>query len=287
MPEILVISGKGGTGKTTITASLAVLAGKAVLADCDVDAADLHLVLNPVIKERHVFFGNPKARINRDKCLSCGQCQQNCRFEAIEELQVNSMHCEGCGVCSFICPAGAIEMVPHQAGEYYVSETEYGPMVHAALGLAEENSGKLVAKVKQLAGRVAAEAGIELRLTDGPPGIGCPVLAALADTDHVLVVVEPSVSGLHDAERVFQLCRKFETPVSVCINKFDLDSEAREQIEAVCSQHNVPVLGRVPFDRVVVEAVAQGQPLVSYRPNSIAAKAVASLWERLRQLLNR
>jgi MinD superfamily P-loop ATPase len=210
MKQITVISGKGGTGKTTILASLAALVKRAVLVDADVDAADLHLLLKPQVRRREPFVASQVALIDPEKCDPCGKCAEACRFEAIRDLQVDPISCEGCGVCFHVCPRGAILMKEVQSGEWFISQTRYGPMVHAKLGVAQENSGKLVTLVRKEAQRIAREGGYPLILIDGPPGIGCPVIASLGGVDAVLVVTEPSLSGIHDLERVLGVSRHFQ-----------------------------------------------------------------------------
>jgi len=240
--ELVVISGKGGTGKTSLTASFAVLAGNAVLADCDVDAADLHLLLAPRVKERHEFRSGNEAAIRMEECAGCGICREDCRFDAIFTKRsangrpifaVDPLSCEGCGVCVRFCPVGAIDFPERVCGEWMVSETRCGPMVHARLGLAAENSGKLVAVVRREAQRLAEETGSGLIITDGPPGIGCPVISSLTGATRALVVTEPTVSGGHDLERVLVLTGHFSIPAAVCVNKWDINPEMTERIEEI------------------------------------------------------
>lgn len=285
MQELLVISGKGGTGKTSLVAAFAVLARDKVLVDCDVDAADLHLLLHPQEQSANEFWGNPKAFINPEGCNGCGLCQESCRFEAITDYRVNSLLCEGCGVCSRLCPAGAIEMRSHLAGYWYISHTSYGPMVHAQLGIAEDNSGKLVTVVRQAARKLARECGLNLIIIDGPPGIGCPVIASLTGVSLALVVTEPTVAGHHDLERIMQLARHFRVQVAVCINKFDLAPEKSQEIEEYCQAQGVEVISKIPFDEEVTRAISKGEPLV-LRSRTEAARAVKSLWEKLRERMD-
>lgn len=285
MQELLVISGKGGTGKTSLAAAFAVLARDKVLVDCDVDAADLHLLLHPQEQSANEFWGNPKAFINSESCNGCGLCQEACRFEAIKDYRVNPLFCEGCGICSRLCPAGAIEMRSHLAGYWYISQTSYGPMVHAQLGIAEDNSGKLVTVVRQAARKLARECGLNLVIIDGPPGIGCSVIASLTGVSLALVVTEPTVAGHHDLERIMQLARHFRVPVEVCINKFDLAPGKSREIEEYCQAQGVEVISKIPFDEEVTRAISRGEPLV-LRSRTAAARAVKSLWEKLRERMD-
>ncbi|MCF6096905.1 ATP-binding protein [Thermovorax subterraneus] len=279
MKEIVVLSGKGGTGKTTVTASLAALAKNAVLADCDVDAADLYLLLKPEIKETFEFWGSQKAKINENKCEECGKCEDVCRFGAIENFKVNPIFCEGCRVCYNICPRKAIDMVDTLSGHWYISDTKYGPMVHARLGIAEENSGKLVSVVKKAAREIAERGRYEYIITDGPPGIGCPVISSLSGADMALIVTEPTAAGLHDLERVLKLAENFKVAIKVVINKFDLAQEKSKEIEQYCISKGIEVIGKIPFDEEIVRAVSKGVPPVEYSsgPAAEALKNVAVL----------
>ena len=279
MKEIVVLSGKGGTGKTTVTASLAALAKNAVLADCDVDAADLYLLLKPEIKETFEFWGSQKAKINENKCKECGKCEEVCRFGAIENFKVNAILCEGCRVCCNLCPQKAIDMVETLSGHWYISDTKYGPMVHASLGIAEENSGRLVSVVKKTAREIAERERYEYIITDGPPGIGCPVISSLAGADMALIVTEPTAAGLHDLERVLKLAENFKVAIKVVINKFDLAQEKSKEIEQYCINKGIEVIGKIPFDEEIVRAVSKGVPPVEYSsgPAAEVLKNVAIL----------
>jgi len=282
MKQIVVISGKGGTGKTVLTASFASLADNKVMVDCDVDAADLHLLLKPEIKERYEFRSGVTARIDKDICEECGECISVCRFDAIrEDFTVDPVSCEGCAVCSRICPAGAIFMEENISGEWYISETRYGPLVHARLGIAEENSGKLVAKVRGIAKDIADKGGKDYVIVDGPPGIGCPVIAALTGADLALIVTEPTISGMHDMERVTQVSRHFGIPTKLVINKYDLNPGNSETIKQICEQHGVEVIAQLPFSRSVAESIVEGIPLVEFSGNGISHD-IAQLWERIK-----
>jgi len=283
--ELVVLSGKGGTGKTSICASLAVLTANKVLADCDVDAANLHLVLEETkLNTSSPFYGLPKARIEETRCLACGLCAHLCRFNAVRGTRISSTDCEGCAVCYHACPVGAIELPPRQAGEIYFSQTKYGPLVHAALGVAEDNSGKLVTAVRQQARRIAEAENRELIITDGPPGTGCPVISCLSGADLVLIVTEPTRSGLHDLERVLELAAFFQVKAAVCTNKWDLNPEITEKIEALCRQHNVSFTCRLPYDPQVAEAVCNARPAVQYCSGE-TVEGIVSLWDGLRTLL--
>lgn len=284
MKELVVLSGKGGTGKTSIVASFAALAQSKVIADCDVDAADLHLVLSPTVKETSEFWAGKTAAVDRERCTQCRLCQELCRFKAIHDFTVDPLSCEGCGLCYQVCPAEAIRMEDNLAGHWFISETRYGPLVHARLGIAQDNTGRLVAAVRQAALKVAAEHGFNLLLTDGPPGIGCPVISSLAGANLALLVTEPTLSGRHGLERVLGVCRHFGVPALVCINKFDLNEENSCHIEERCYAAGIPVAARIPFDNAVTEALVRGVPVVEYS-NGSACRHMAALWGRVRQAL--
>ena len=286
MKELVIISGKGGTGKTTLMAAFASLARKNVLCDADVDAADLHLITSPEIKERHDFQGGRTAIINQEKCTQCGTCLDLCRWHAIhDDFEVDSIECEGCGVCVYFCPEKAIDFPLNTCGEWFISETTFGPMVHARLGIAEENSGKLVSLVRQKAKELAEEKNLGLILTDGPPGVGCPVIAAIGGASRVLIVTEPTVSGKHDMERVVKLSDHFNVPAMVCVNKFDLNLEQSQAIEDFAKERNVSVLGRIPFDPVFTKSMIQGQTIFEYNGESEAGQAVKQIWEEILKTL--
>jgi len=286
LQELVIISGKGGTGKTSVAASFAALAaGRAVLADCDVDAADLHLVLAPRIIESTDFKSGHEAVIRREKCTACGLCAELCRFGAVKlspnnQYRVDPVACEGCGVCVRFCPAGAIAFPERLCGEWMVSGTRCGPMVHACLGAAAENSGKLVSIVRREARRIAEEKGLPLIVTDGPPGIGCPVIAAVTGASQVLVVTEPTVSGEHDLERVLTLARHFEIPTAVCVNKWDINPEMTERIEKKAEAAGARVAGRIRYDRMVTTAQIQAKAVVE--TDAPSAEDIRSVWENLK-----
>jgi len=282
MKQIVVISGKGGTGKTVLTASFAALAKKKVMADCDVDAADLHLLLHPQIKERHEFKGGFKAVIDEEKCTECGKCVEVCRFSAITDhpITIEPISCEGCGVCSQICPEGAIRMEENICGEWYISDTKYGPMIHAKLGIAEENSGKLVTVVRQNAKSIAEKNNLGLVIVDGPPGIGCPVIASLSGIDLALIVTEPTLSGIHDMERVVGVAKHFGVKSACAINKYDINLEKSTEIEKWCRSEGVPVVGKIPYEPAIIKAVVQTMPPVEYSNNS-ASEEIENIWTQL------
>jgi MinD superfamily P-loop ATPase len=287
MKELIIISGKGGTGKTSLMAALAYLAENKVLCDADVDAADLHLVTAPDILEKHDFQGGNKAVINKDKCTECGLCIDLCRWEAISDtFEVDSIECEGCGVCVYFCPEKAIDFPLHTCGEWYISATRFGPLVHARLGIAEENSGRLVALVRKEAKKLAEEKELDLILTDGPPGIGCPVIASIGEADAVLIVTEPSVSGKHDMQRVAQLANHFKVPAFLCVNKFDLNKDMSDEIEKFARGKGLTCLGYIPFDQIMTKAMVQGQTIFEYDSNSSSAQAIRKLWGSLLKRLN-
>jgi len=284
MKEVVVLSGKGGTGKTIIVGSLAALAERKVLADCDVDAADLHLLLSPLERERNEFWSGQVACIDPDRCNECGLCEELCRFHAIKDFRVDEVSCEGCGLCRHVCPTEAITMRDNMAGYWFISDTKYGPLVHARLGIAQENSGKLVAVVRQQARKVAEEQALDYIISDGPPGIGCPVISSLSGAALALLVTEPTLSGMHDLERVLGVCRHFGVPAAVCINKHDLNEENSRQIESQCLSQGVTVVGKVPFDNVVTESIVHGVPIVEYTNGSIS-REMERTWNTLRTML--
>ena len=282
MKEIVIISGKGGTGKTSIIAAFASLAEEKVLCDADVDAADLHLIMDPEIKERHDFESGHTAIINQDECTQCGLCRDLCRWDAISEnFVVDSIECEGCGVCCYFCPEKAIDFPLNTCGEWCLSETRFGPMAHARLDIAEDNSGKLVTLIRQEGKKLAEEKNLDL--PDGPPGIGCPVIASIGGATAVLIVAEPTVSGRHDMERVAKLAAFFKIPAMMCVNKFDLNPGEGEAIEAFARERNVGVIGRVPFDTAFTRAMVQGKTIVEFDGRSEGCKAVKHIWENLTQ----
>ncbi len=297
MKELVVISGKGGTGKTSFVASFAALAEKVALADCDVDASDLHLVLDPAILCRENFSGGKRAKIRNELCTACGKCAQVCRFNAVHSdrgnngkekktFRVDPIACEGCGVCAWFCPAKAIDFAPVVNGEWYVSNTRFGPMVHAKLGVAEENSGKLVSMVRALARERAEKLGIDLVLIDGSPGIGCPVIASITGADLVLIVTEPTLSGLHDLERVAGVVKKFGIPALACVNRWDINPEITVKIERRSIKLGLTVVGRVRYDRAVTEAQIHRQAVVEFQSAGGCARDIKAVWKRVGVLLD-
>ena len=288
MIELLILSGKGGTGKTTITGSLATLMPEKILADCDVDASDLHLILSPSNQEEHEFWPGVEATIDQSLCDGCGTCYELCQFAAIslaETAQLLPFSCEGCGVCAHFCPSKAITMQKKQSGSWYYSHTDYGPMLHAQLGIGEENSGKLVSLVKKQAHDMAEKKKIKWVLVDGPPGIGCPVIASMSGASFALLVTEPTKSGLHDLMRVAETARHFKIPTATCINKWDLQPDQCHKIEQACQQMNMPIIGKIPFDTEVIQSIIAAQPLNVYSPDSPAALAIRSMWQEIEKLI--
>jgi len=289
MKEIVIISGKGGTGKTVITASIAALAKNKVMGDCDVDASNLYLLLHPEIKEKHDFYAGLIPSIDLGKCTHCGRCQEVCRFDAIKTIKgqtvIDLISCEGCGLCALVCPVQAIQMKENLCGEWYISETKYGPLVHARLGIAEENSGKLVTLVRQNAQAIAKKNDFELIIVDGPPGIGCPLIATLSGVNLAVVVTEPTLSGIHDLERVVKVAQHFGVKTVVIINKFDINLENSAKIEDWCKETNISVIGKIHFDNIITEALVKELPVVEYSDNT-TTKEIKNIWQKINQLTN-
>jgi MinD superfamily P-loop ATPase len=295
MKQLVILSGKGGTGKTSVAAAFAHLAHaglphlKAIIADADVDAANLELVLSPKKIENHDFFGGSVAVIDRDLCQGCGICEQVCRFDAILppgptnglSYQVDPIACDGCAACVYQCPEQAIRMEVQLAGRWFRSESRYGPLFHAELLPAQENSGKLVTLVKQQARLLGLDTGADLIIVDGPPGIGCPVISAASGADLALIVAEPTAAGIHDMERVLQTAEHFRLPALVCINKADIYPEGARQIEAYCDRNDIEIAGTIPFDERVTEAMVLGEPVTAYHPGAPASRAIAQVWNRV------
>jgi MinD superfamily P-loop ATPase len=326
MKELVILSGKGGTGKTSVAASFAVLADHPVIADCDVDAADLHLILSPQVRERHEFRSGHEAAIRQELCIGCGLCQTHCRYGAVVRASdaglvptgrvpsadcddcvscerscpakvldmiramreaggetetmayaIDPVACEGCGVCVRVCPAQAIEFSERLCGEWMISDTRCGPLIHARLGIAAENSGKLVSTVRTEARRVAEEQGRSLVIVDGPPGIGCPVIASLTNAAFVLAVTEPTPSGEHDLRRLVQLARHFDMPLAVCVNKWDINPEMTASIEDFCRSCSIMLAGRIRYDRAFTQALMAGRAVVE-TGNTDAASDIRALW---------
>jgi MinD superfamily P-loop ATPase len=280
MKQLTILSGKGGTGKTTLTASLAVLAENAVLADCDVDAPDLHMLLHPEVIKTQEFKGSKLAVIDKTKCDNCGFCREKCRFDAITEaIEVDPVACEGCGVCAAICPSDAITMTERVSGYAYISKTKYGLMAHALLSPGEANSGKLVTLVRQNARILSEKENSDLIIIDGPPGIGCPVIASVSGVDVSLVVTEPTMSGIHDLQRALQLIKHFKVKPLVCVNMYDINKDNTDKILGFCEENSIKVVGKVPFNPKVTEAMVNGKTIVEYSPESNVAKEIENIWK--------
>ena len=283
MKEITVISGKGGTGKTTITAAFASIEKNAVLADCDVDAADLHLILNPSIKKTMGFHGLKIADINKDSCIKCNKCYESCKFDAIDkDINIKKASCEGCGVCEYICPVDAISMKERDSGFSYISDTRFGPMAHAVLKTAEEASGKLVTVVRNNAKKLAKEKNKDIIIIDGPPGIGCPVIASITGVDMVLVVTEPTLSAIHDLERVLDVSKHFKILPLVCINKYDINIENTEKIVKYCKENGIEIVGMLPYDTIVTDAMINQKSVIEYSKADLSKKII-EMWEKIRE----
>lgn len=292
MKQITVISGKGGTGKTTLAAAFASLAENAVIADCDVDAADMHLILKPRVLIKEDYYGLEVARIDSELCIECGKCREFCRYGAVtENLEVDPYSCEGCAVCTIVCSKGAVSMGKRISGQFFSSETRFGPLAHARLGIGEEASGKLVSAVRSNAKKLAEQYCKDLIIIDGPPGTGCSTIAAITGTDLVLVVNEPTVSGIHDMKRVLELATHFQIPAVVCINKYDINEENTWLIEKFCTELGIPVLGRLPYDDIATKAMLQEQTVIEYAKNSEHANEnefanqVREIWAKVEEKL--
>jgi MinD superfamily P-loop ATPase len=292
LKQLVILSGKGGTGKTSVAAALAHLASQEmpiVLADADVDAANLELVLAPTRLEEHAFMSGQVAIIDLERCTACGRCYEVCRYDAVipgnGAHRIDALSCEGCASCIYQCPEEAIRGEEQQAGLWYRSDTRFGPLFHAHLFAAQENSGKLVTLVKQQGRLLALDEGRELLIVDGPPGIGCPVISASAGADLALLVVEPTVSGIHDLERVLGTLNHFGVPPLVCINKADLNAAHSAAIETFCAAEGIAVVGRLPYDTVVTEAMVQGLPVTDYEPEGAMVEALRLAWARIRTRL--
>jgi MinD superfamily P-loop ATPase len=289
--QLVILSGKGGTGKTSVAAALAHLASQhksLVMADGDVDAANLELVLDPVHQATRAFMSGQEAVIDVEQCTACGTCAEVCRFDAIlpdgDGYRVDGVACEGCAACFYSCPAGAVRMEEQQAGNWFRSETRFGPLFHAHLFAGQENSGKLVTRVKRQAQLWAPQVDAELMLVDGPPGIGCPVISALSGADLALLVVEPTVSGAHDLERVLGIADHFRVEAVAVLNKADLNPAQSDRIAAFCERRGVEVLGRIPYDTVITQAMVEGLPVTAYTDGPVT-QALRAIWARLAERL--
>ncbi|MFC1840105.1 ATP-binding protein [Thermodesulfobacteriota bacterium] len=282
MKELIIISGKGGTGKTSMVSAIASQAQNMVLCDADVDAADLHLIMDPDVIKSDLFKGGCEAVINRDKCVECGLCRELCKWNAItEDYIVDSIECEGCGVCFYFCPEKAVDFPQKTCGEWYISDTRFGPMIHARLGIAEENSGKLVSLVRKEAKNLAEDKGLDLIITDGAPGVGCPVIASIGGANAVLIVTEPTVSGVHDMTRVAELASHFNIPAMVCVNKYDLNPDKAKEIEQFAKDHDMPFVGQIPFDSIFTKAMVQGKNIFEYDSSAGVCGEVKDIWHRV------
>jgi MinD superfamily P-loop ATPase len=291
MQEITILSGKGGAGKTSVAAAIASLAKNAVFCDNDVDAADLHLIFNPEILEEHEFSSGGKAVIDPEKCSVCGLCEEHCRFNAIHPgvsgiPEVNPFQCEGCRLCERICPEQAITTVQYYNNKWFVSETRFGPLVHARMGAGEENSGRLVTEIRKRAHEIAVNTSAEFIINDGPPGIGCPVIASVTGTGKVLLVIEPSLSGLHDSKRLLELVQSFRIPVFAVINKYDINPEITAQTEQFLHKNSIPLIGKIPFDTRLVDAMVAEQSLIEFASDSESGQEFKSIWEKLKKFHN-
>lgn len=288
LKQLVIVSGKGGTGKTSLAAAFSHLAYtnsptiKAVIADVDVDAANLGLLLHPQRIETHDFIGGSIGVIESNRCQGCGICEQICRFDAIQQVNgaysIDPMACDGCAACVYQCPEGAVVMHPQIVGQWYRSETHLGPLFHADLHPGKENSGKLVTLARQNARLLAMDENYQMIIIDGPPGIGCPVISAVAGADMVLVVAEPTAAGIHDMERVLQLASHFCIPAVVCINKADVYPAGSDQIINYCNQHEIEVIGQIRYDESVIRAVIDGEPVTAQFPEAPASQVIRHIW---------
>ena len=288
MKEITILSGKGGAGKTSVAAAFASLATHSVFCDTDVDAADLHLIFRPEILEEHAFDSGSIAWIDPDKCTSCGLCEAYCRFGAIHTNaigipEVNPFQCEGCRLCERICPENAITSIQNTNNQWFVSKTRFGPLVHAKMGAGEENSGKLVTEIREKAKKMARDLNAEFIISDGPPGIGCPAIASVTGTQAVLLVIEPSLSGLHDAKRLFDLVKSFSIPAFAVINKFDIHPEITQQTERFLQDNNIPLLGRIPFNTLMVTSMVREKTVLEYAPDHEISTIIHGVWEKVKK----
>jgi len=286
MKEITILSGKGGAGKTTVAAAIASVATNAVFCDNDVDAADLHLIFNPEIKETYNFDSGSKAVINTDNCTNCGLCSDYCRFNAIHpnssgQYEVNHFQCEGCRLCERVCRADSITMIENKNNYWYISETRFGTLVHAKMSPGEENSGKLVTEVRRKAKEIAKAKNAEFIINDGPPGIGCSAIASITGTGLVLLVIEPTLPGLQDAARLAELVNSFKIPVQAVINKFDINSEITVQVENYLAEKQIPLAGKLPFDTKMVESMVEGKTIVEFAPDDKISMEFELIWDKI------
>ncbi len=285
MEEIAILSGKGGTGKSSLSAALTSLADKIVVADCDVDAANLHLILQPENFREEVYISGQKATIDRNKCTNCGTCLNYCRFDAIsiknDQIEITGTACDGCQLCYRVCPEGAIDMIDFDKSRWYAGDILNGKMIHARLAPGEDNSGKLVNVVREEARKIAEEISADTILIDGPPGIGCPAISTLTGIQKVVLVTEPSQSGLHDLKRIIELVGQHKTKAYVVINKYDINTSISDEIENYCSSLKIPVIGKIPFDKVFVDAMVNCQDIINWAPDSQVTNEIKLIWNHL------
>jgi len=284
MKQLVIASGKGGAGKTTLAAAFASIVKNAVFADCDVDASNLHLIFHPEIKERFNFKGMDVATVDHEKCIMCMECKNSCRFDAItEKIEILPEKCEGCGVCEYVCPTDAIKMVENIAGETYVSSSRFGWLVHARLNMGEEPSGKLVSIVRNKAKEIAEKYGKEFIIIDSSPGVGCPVIASIGGANLVVVVVEATAAAIHDMKRVMEVANHFKVPYVVCINKYNINEEKTKEIENFCMDNGIKIVGKIPYDTVVTEAMVNGKTIVEY--DKKMAELIEDIWKNVEENL--
>ena len=283
MKQIAVASGKGGTGKTSMVASFAGFAG-AVLADCDVDAPNLHLILKPEVVEKIPYRGMEVAEIDSDTCIECGACERACRFNAIENFRVIGEKCEGCGVCPLVCPVDAIEMKKRVTGHVYTAHTRFGEFVYGLLGAGEEASGKLVTVARKKAVEIAERVGAPLIIIDAPAGIGCPVIASIGNTDLLVMVVEPTMAAVHDMERLLEVAAHFKVNTVAIINKYDINEDATKRIEDFCTARGIEIVGKIPFSKKFTEAMVRGMNIAEY--DASLAEMMKNIWERIEKYVN-
>ena len=287
--EIVILSGKGGTGKTCVAASFASMADNAVLTDCDVDAADLHLILTPEIYYSEAFVSGAKAVIDQGKCTACSLCTDLCRFNAIQLKNdffvIDEYACEGCGLCKEVCPAEAIDIRKYEHNNIYFSDSRFGPMIYGKLGIAEENSGKLVAKIRQYAKDTARKNNAAFIITDGPPGIGCPVISSVTGADMVVAVTEPTLSGWHDLKRLIELVDRFHTPLFVIINKYDLNRDMTDMIEYNLKEKAIKVTGKIPYDETMLHAQLEGKTINEFDPQGLLSKELNKIWNTIKSVI--